>query len=102
MKLFAIFALMMAVTSITWAQAPIIVGQDGQYLGRLSANPYDSQSVSNPYGKYGSPYSSYSATNPYATQAPLIIAPTPSYGYGSYPTRLTPSTRYRSRWTSWQ
>ena len=121
-KLFAIFALMMAVTSIAWAQAPIIVGQDGEYLGRLSANTLDPDSVSNPLGRYGSPLSPtsinnplgrygsplspYSATNPLATQPPLIIAPAPSYGYGydSYSTypRLTPSTRYRSRWTSWR
>ena len=51
-------------------------------LGRLSANPYEpestsnpygagspyrSDSINNPYGPYGSPYSSKSATNPYAT-----------------------------------
>ena len=39
----------------------------GQYLGRLSSNPYDSDSVSNPYGTYGSPYSSNSINNPYGT-----------------------------------
>jgi hypothetical protein len=71
--------------------APVVVGQDGHYLGRLNNNPYDPNSVSNPYGrygspysadsvnnpygKYGSPYSSLSATNPYATQAPQLIAP---------------------------
>jgi hypothetical protein len=71
--------------------APIVVGEDGKYLGRMSANPYASDSVSNPYGqygsrysadsvnnpygKYGSPYSAQSATNPYATQAPVLVAP---------------------------
>jgi hypothetical protein len=59
-----------------------------QYLGNLSANPYDPNSVSNPYGRYGSPYSpdsinnpygrygspysNQSVNNPYATQAPHI------------------------------
>ena len=57
-------------------------------LGRLSANPYDPQSTSNPfgagspyradsinnpYGPYGSPYSPKSATNPYATDAPKLF-----------------------------
>lgn len=64
-----------------------------QYLGRLSSNPYASDSTSNPYGrygspysndsinnpygKYGSPYSDYSPNNPYANHAPRI------YGNGS-------------------
>jgi hypothetical protein len=62
--------------------------QAGKYLGNLSANPYDPNSVSNPYGRYGSsysadsinnPYGQYgsrysndSANNPYATNAPGI------------------------------
>jgi len=70
---------------------PSLVGEDGTYLGTLSSNPYDPNSVSNPYGRYGSryspdsinnpyglygsPYSSYSATNPYTTQAPKIVNP---------------------------
>jgi hypothetical protein len=71
-------------------QAPRLVGHDGTYLGELSANPYDPDSVSNPYGrygsrysptsinnpygKYGSPYSPLSPNNPYTTTAPSIIA----------------------------
>lgn len=37
------------------------------YLGRLSTNPYSSESTSNPYSTYGSPYSSRSIQNPYST-----------------------------------
>lgn len=60
----------------------------GQYsLGYLNDNPYDDNSLSNPYGagspyrdnglmnpysRYGSPYSDYSWTNPYATNPPRI------------------------------
>lgn len=59
------------------------------YLGRLSANPYDpestsneyglygssysSESIHNSYGVYGSPYSSQSWTNPYATDTPRLF-----------------------------
>ena len=39
----------------------------GRLLGRLSSNPYDPNSVSNPYGTYGSPYSPNSINNPYGT-----------------------------------
>ncbi len=72
------------------ADAPALYdGKTGKYLGRLSDNPYEKDSVSNPYGrygnpfspdsinnaygKYGSPYSNSSANNPYATNAPVII-----------------------------
>jgi hypothetical protein len=60
-----------------------------KYLGDLDKNPYNPNSVSNPYGKYGSEYSpdsinnkygqygseysSKSANNPYATEPPKII-----------------------------
>jgi hypothetical protein len=58
-----------------------------QRLGTLNSNPYDPDSIANPYGagspyaanginnpysQYGSPYSNHSATNPYATQAPRL------------------------------
>jgi hypothetical protein len=36
-----------------------------KYLGNLNANSYDPNSVSNPYGRYGSPYSPDSINNPY-------------------------------------
>lgn len=73
-----------------YADSPIIVSGDGKYLGKLNSNRYDPDSVSNPYGrfgskyssesinnrygKYGSPYSNESATNPYATRAPRIYS----------------------------
>lgn len=63
--------------------------QTGKYLGNLSANPYDANSTSNRYGRYGSeysadsinnrygrygsPYSQDSANNPQATNPPVII-----------------------------
>ena len=70
--------------------APKIIAADGQYLGRLSANPYERDSVSNPFGpygsrysptsinnpysQYGSPYSPISPNNPYATKPPILCA----------------------------
>ena len=70
------------------ADAPRIYSQDGVYLGKLSSNRYDPESVNNPYGQYGNKYSPYSINNkygqygsrysnesihnPYATQAPVI------------------------------
>ncbi len=76
---------------------PELRSSDGKakYLGNLSANPYDPDSISNrfgiygscygpdsvnnPYGLYGSPFSPYSARNPYATEAPAIVTPDGKY-----------------------
>jgi len=58
-----------------------------EYLGNLSTNEFDPNSIANPFGAgnpfssnsvtnefgiYGSPYSNQSATNPYATDAPRL------------------------------
>jgi hypothetical protein len=75
------------------AQTPYLVSPDGTYLGNLSSNRFDpnsvnnphgrygsrysSDSINNPYGKYGSRYSPYSPNNPYATSPPRIISPSP-------------------------
>ena len=42
----------------------------GAYMGNLNDNRYDSNSVSNPYGRYGSQYSSDSINNPYRSDSP--------------------------------
>ena len=44
---------------------PVIIGNNGEYLGSYSANEFDPYSVSNPYGQYGSQYSPKSINNPY-------------------------------------
>ena len=79
-----------ALTGVARADSLILVDpKTGKYLGNLNSNRYDQNSVSNPYGRYGSryspdsinnpygnygsPYSQHSPNNPYATQAPVII-----------------------------
>lgn len=65
-----------------------IVANDGQFLGKLSLNIYDIESIMNPYGIYGSiysatsvhnqysiygsPYSSLSPFNPYTSTPPIV------------------------------
>jgi len=85
-------AIIFLVFSAVAHSAPILVDpQTGKFLGNLNANPYDQNSVSNPYGQYGSPYSQDSINNtfgeygspnsdksihnPYATNPPVVIDP---------------------------
>ena len=93
------FALCAVATGAASAQnSPYVVSPNGQYLGNLSNNQYDPNSISNPYGQYGSPYSPNSvnnpygqygspyspdsANNPYATNPPRVYAPS-SNTYGT-------------------
>lgn len=54
-----------ASVSCAGAQTPQIYAPNGQYLGNLNSNQYDPNSVSNPYGRYGSQFSPDSINNPY-------------------------------------
>jgi hypothetical protein len=79
MKPAVLFLLFLVAPSLASAQ---------RYLGNLSANPYASDSVANPFGAgspyradgvnnrfgaYGSLYSNRSANNPFATDAPKLF-----------------------------
>jgi len=45
------------------AQSPRVYAPDGTYLGNLNSNQFDPNSVSNPFGRYGSEFSSDSINN---------------------------------------
>ena len=91
MKALFLAACICAMPIAAAADDQFLVSPDGTYLGKLNDNQYDSDSVSNPYGKYGSEYSSdsinnpygeygskysnKSARNPYATDAPIVVDP---------------------------
>ena len=47
------------------AQSPRIYAPDGTYLGNLNNNRFDPNSVSNPFGQYGSKFSPNSINNPF-------------------------------------
>lgn len=62
---------------------PRLYDQQGNYRGKLSANPYDPDSTSNPYGRYGSPFSPDSINHPYSAGSPYRSdSPTNPYGRG--------------------
>jgi len=61
--------------------APKLVGADGTYLGRWSANKFDPDSTSNPFGRYGNQFSSESINNPFGkygnqfSNEPVYVVP---------------------------
>jgi hypothetical protein len=64
-------------------QESFILANDDQYLGKLSLNIYDPESILNRYGSYGSPYSSTSIFNKYSN-------------YGSQYSSLSPFNQFTS------
>ena len=101
MKVFAIAAVCAVLASPAVSQGLILVDpNNGKYLGNLNSNRYDPNSVSNPYGRYGSPYSPdsinnpygqygspyspNSANNPYSSGGPVIVSPGSSFGGSSW------------------
>jgi len=44
-----------------------VFAEDTKYLGNLNSNPYDENSINNPYSDIANPYSDDSLTNPYST-----------------------------------
>lgn len=81
-----------ATIPIVLAASPYLVdSKTGKYLGNLNNNQYDTNSVANEFGRYGSkyssdsinnefcrygsPYSNDSVNNPYGNNSPVIIHP---------------------------
>ena len=57
--------------------------QQGNYRGKLSANPFDPDSTSNQFGRYGSPVSPESLNNQYGAGSPFRPdSPNNPYGRG--------------------
>ena len=89
MKKIAMLIFLFAATVASAAPQILIDQKTGKYLGNLSTNQNDPDSVSNPHGRYGSkdsedsinnPDGKYgnsqsndSLNNPYATNAPIVL-----------------------------
>lgn len=66
----------------------ILIAHDGTYLGLISSNQYDSQSIINPYGSYGSKYASKSIMNQYGSYGGEYASKSPFNKYTSTPPRI--------------
>ena len=72
--------------NIAPAEAASLYAPDGAYLGELSANQFDHNSTSNPYGKYGSEYSPTSINNPNGEYGSQFSQQSPNNPYSIAPT----------------
>lgn len=65
-----------------------IIAHDGTYLGSLTTNEYDSKSIFNQYGAYGSEYASTSIFNQYSNYGSEFSALSPFNAYSSTPPKI--------------
>jgi len=65
-----------------------LIADDGQYLGKLSLNQYDVESISNPYGFYGSQYSPTSIYNQYGNYGSPYSSLSPFNQYSRTPPKI--------------
>jgi len=94
--LFSVASLMFVLFSAVGNTAPPILvdQQTGKYLGNLSSNPYDQNSTSNPYGKYGSEYSQDSINNPYGKYGSEYSNDSPNNPYATNPPAIIDADDY--------
>lgn len=64
------------------SDSPRLYAPDGTFLGNVNENRYDPDSISNPYGRYGSPYSPESVNNPYGRYGSRYSSESVRYPYG--------------------
>ena len=67
--------------------------QDGQFLGKITADKYDNSSMLNEYGPYGSPYSTTSIFNEYSDYGSTYGNNSVSNPYCSAPPKLVVNGR---------
>jgi len=71
--------------SYSYLEGAVIIANDGQYLGRITTNPFDIDSIANKYGTYGSQYSSTSIHNEYCIYGSEYSSMSPFCKYASDP-----------------
>ena len=65
-----------------------IIANDGTFLGKITSNQYDSDSVFNNYGNYGSEYSNTSIFNTYGNYGNEYSSLSPYNEYSSTPPKI--------------
>ncbi len=89
--------IILALAAILFAQSGNVdvVGSDGKYLGKANTNKYDPNSISNPYGQYGSKYSPNSVNNEYGSYGSKYSTESAKNPYATEPPKLFEDNTYK-------
>lgn len=80
------------------SDAILVDPESGKFLGNVNSNPYDPDSISNPYGRFGSQYSPDSVNNPYGTYGSRFSDKSLSNPYADkFPLLLSPAQNSQFR-----
>ncbi len=79
-----VFAVMVA--------SPALADHEPWHTREALDNPYDPDSIHNPYGRYGSPYSPDSLSNPYGRLGNPYSPESPHNPYGPYGNPYSPES----------
>ncbi len=83
------------------ATAPSIVAQDGTYLGKLSLDRFAPDSISNPFGPYGSRFSPTSIQNPFSVYGSRFSPLSPTNPFASDPPWILTAGRDGGIYVTW-
>lgn len=72
-----------------------LMGQDGQYLGKITPNHYHINSILNKYGPYGSKYSTTSIFNQYSNYGSIYGNYSLNNQYSTLPPKLMVNGRFK-------
>ena len=75
------FILLLGLLTSVKAGVYDLYANDGSYLGNTSSNMYDSNSINNPYGQYGSQYSQASIRNSYGSYGSQYSSTSPNNSF---------------------
>lgn len=81
-------------------EGSVLQAADGTYLGKVTRNAYDSESVANQYGTFGSPYSANSIFNEYGPYGSPYNQLSPYNDFSRTPPRLVRDGRVIAHLTS--
>ena len=74
--------------NLDYLEGAIIIANDNQYLGKISKSQFDSDSINNQFGTYGSQFSAYSIFNNFGTYGSEFSSLSPFNKFTSTPPKI--------------
>jgi len=78
----------MNLNNLDYLEGAIIIANDNKFLGKISKNQFDSDSINNEFGTYGSQFSSYSIFNKFGIYGSEFSSLSPFNKFTSTPPRI--------------